>query len=241
MNKKYAIVSGAASGIGKSVSEKLLSKDIIVFALDILECSINGAICLKCDVSSEEDLKRTSLKISEITNRIDYMVLPAGILCQEKRYFLEDLPLDEWQAVINTNLTSVMLMIQAFIPLIKNSKCGSVVTYSSEQVVRPIPKSGPYLVSKVALESLTKLAALEYLSSKIRFNCIRTATVDTNFLSSLVKEPEIRKSMRDDMDLKMPLGIITPREIAELTWNLLDDNACKITGQVITIDSGVLL
>ena len=172
---------------------------------------------------------------------IDYLILPAGILCSFSRYYLEELPLEEWNNVIEVNLTGVMLCMQMFYPLLKNSEQGAIVTYSSEQVSRPIPKSAPYLISKAGIEALTKLAALEFMSSGIRVNCIRAATVDTNFLSTYVKEPEIRKQMRDDMDKKMPFGIISAENIANLTWLIASDYSNKITGQIITIDSGILL
>lgn len=240
-SKEYAVVTGAASGIGKCVSELLVSKGVKVFALDIQPVEIKNTLYIECDVSSEKDLNDAFQCIMKITKKIDYLVLSAGILCLNSRYLMEDLPLKEWTTVLNTNLTGVMLSIRTFIPLLKNNTKGSVVTYSSDQVIRPIPKSAPYLASKAAVESLTRLAAVEYIDYKIRVNCIRAAAVDSNFLSSLVQEPEVRKEMRDNMDAKMPLGMITPQEIAVMTWGLLSETTSKMTGKVVTIDSGILL
>lgn len=240
-NKEYAVVTGAASGIGKGVSELLISKGVMVFALDIQQVEISNAVYVKCDVSSEDDFGAALRCILNVTKRIDYLVLSAGILCGGNRFLIEDLPLKEWKAVLDTNLTGVMLSLRTFIPLLINNKRGSVVTYSSDQVVHPIPKSAPYLISKVAVESLTRLAAIENIGYNIRVNCIRAAAVDTNFLSSLVKESKIRKEMKDSMDAKMPLGMISPQEIANMTWYLLSDATSKMTGQVVTVDGGVLL
>lgn len=238
---KYAVVTGAASGIGKGVSEILLSKGITVFALDKQTLKIPNAICIMCDISSETDLSNALKCILGYTQKIDYLVLSAGTLCLNNRMLLEDMTMEEWSYVLNVNLTGTMLSLRTFIPLLKNNNGGSIVTYSSEQTLHPIPKSAPYLASKAGIEALTKLAAVEYVSSKIRVNCIRAAAVDTNFLVSLVDSPEIRQKMRNDMDLRMPYGIISSYDMAIWTWNLLSESSGKITGQIITIDSGILL
>lgn len=240
-HKEYAVVTGAASGIGKCVSELLISKGVYVFALDIQTIETTRVNFIKCDVSSEKDLSAATQCILSITRKIDYLVLSAGILCYNSRYLIKDLPQKEWSAVLDTNITGAMLSMRTFIPLLINNRKGSIVTYSSDQVVRPIPKSAPYLVSKAAIESLTRLLAIENINYNIRANCIRTASVDTNFLSSLVKDPLTRKEMMDKMNSKMPLGIISPQEIADITWFLLSDTTSKMTGQVITIDGGILL
>ena len=213
----------------------------MVFALDVKPVALNDVVPIACNVSSESDLNAALLRILDVTRKIDYLVLSAGILCRDSRYLIEEMPLDEWTTVLNTNMTGLMLSLRTFIPLLKNNRKGSIVTYSSDQVLRPIPKSAPYLASKAGVESWTRLAAIENIDSRIRVNCIRAAAVDTDFLSSLVKESKIRKEMRDDMDTRMPLGIISPQEIANLTWFLLSDATSKMTGQVVTIDGGLLL
>lgn len=238
---KYAVVTGAASGIGKSVSELLISKGIVVFALDKHPIEVSSAVNIMCDVSLEKDMSSALQHILDVTKTIDYLVLSAGVLCAGNRYSIEDLPLKEWTTVLDTNLTGVMLSIRTFIPLLKKNRKGSIVTYSSDQVVHPLSKSAPYLASKAAVESLTRLAAIENVEYNIRVNCIRAASVDTNFMSSLVKEPEIRKKMRNSMNAKMPLGIISPKEIANMTLFLLSEESSKMTGQVVTIDGGILL
>ena len=241
---KYAVVTGAASGIGKAVTIRLAKKGILVFALDKQKDDIpvlSNVIPIFCDVANTEDIKKGITYILSYTNIIDYLILSAGILCCGKRQLIEHLDKGEWNGVLQTNLTGVMLMMQNFIPLIKNSKSGSIITYSSDQVCKPIQKSAPYLVSKAGVEALTRLAAVELKESKIRVNCIRAAAVDTNFLNSLVPEKNERIKMVESMNEKMPFGMIFPDDIAELTEFLLSDSAAKITGQIITLDSGILL
>lgn len=240
-SKKYAVVTGAASGIGLCVYKLLVSQGVFVFALDKVQGDLGESDYINCDVSSDVDIKEALLRVLEQTDRIDYLVLAAGVLCYEKRYLIEDMPLIEWSTVLAVNLTGVMLSMRAFIPLMKKNGKGSIVTYSSEQVVRPIAKGAPYVVSKAGVETLTKLAAAENLGNNIRVNCIRAAAVNTEFLSSLVKDSDVREKMKHDMHAKMPLGIISPQEIANITSSLLSDTASKMTGQIVTVDSGVLL
>lgn len=239
--KKYAVVTGAASGIGKSVLIRLLSDNVIVFAIDKKPVEVEGAISIQCDISNEQEILSTTKRIASYTDKIDYLALAAGVLCKSERYIIEDLPIEEWNYVIQTNLTGNMLLIKHLICFLKKSETASVVTYSSEQVIRPIAKSAPYLVSKAGIEALTKLLALELIGFNIRVNCIRAATVRTNFLSSLVGEQEQIKLMCDDMNKKMPFGIIDSSNIADITVFLFSDSTNKITGQIITVDSGMLL
>lgn len=241
MDNQFAVISGAASGIGNTVAKLLIGQGVTVFAIDIKPVEIPNAVCIQCDVSCEADVERAIRSILSVTDRIDWVVLAAGILCHKWRYELQELPSEEWTRVMNVNLNGTLFCLKHLIPLLKKSNSASVVTYSSEQVVRPIEKSAPYLVSKAGIEALTKLAALELLSDRIRVNCIRAATVDTDFLNTLVREPHIRQEMRDSAHRAMPYGIIRPEEIAQFTVFLLSEQAAKITGQIMTVDSGVLL
>ena len=122
--KEYAVVTGASSGIGKCVSELLLSKGIVVFALDVKPVALNDVVPIACNVSSESDLNAALLRILDVTRKIDYLVLSAGILCRDSRYLIEEMPLDEWTTVLNTNMTGLMLSLRTFIPLLKNNRKG---------------------------------------------------------------------------------------------------------------------
>jgi NAD(P)-dependent dehydrogenase (short-subunit alcohol dehydrogenase family) len=241
---KYAVITGAASGIGNSILNNLCAEGYAVFAIDINLDAFepkSNCISIKCDVSNEQDVTEAIARIMQQTQAINSLVNCAGILCHDRRYRIEELPLREWQVVLDTNLTGCLFMMKHSIPLLKRGKDATILNISSEQTLRPIPKSAPYLISKCGIEGLTRLAAIELIDYKIRVNCIRSATIDTPFLKSLVKEDEIRLKMRDEMDEKMPLGIISPDDITDLALFLISEKSHHITGQVITVDSGVLL
>lgn len=244
MSLKLALVTGAASGIGECISLSLITSGYVVFAIDkniIGSGTGENLIPIQCDVSKEEEVKNAFDIIAQYTDQIDSLINCAGVLCSTGRYSIDEVPLDEWKAVLETNLTGCLLMMKFCIPFLKRSDYATIINFSSDQTVRPIVKSAPYLVSKCGVEGLTKLAALELVSEKIRVNCIRSATVDTPFLKPLVKEPEIRRQMSYDMDAKMPLGIISPKDITDMVHFLLSLNSHCVTGQILTIDSGVLL
>ena len=238
---KYAIVTGAASGIGKAIAEQLSKNKVVVFGIDKKDFSIDGVRSIIGDVSDNSFMEKCSCIIKKTTEQIDYLVIAAGILCDGNRNYIISLSLTEWNNVLSTNLTGAMLSLQMAAPFLKKSKNASVVLFSSDQVLRPVAKSGAYSISKAGIEALTKLASMELLNYRIRVNCIRAAAVDTDFLSTLVPDISVRREMTKTMAGKMPLGMISPHDVENLAFFLLSEDSDKITGQVLTIDSGYLL
>ena len=241
MNSSVAIITGAASGIGLETARRLKQQGIKVFALDTKDIDLSGVEKIKCDISSEDDVIKAKELIFKKVECIDCLILAAGVLCCGERDYISDLTLDEWNGVLSVNLTGTMLCLKHFSRLLLNSKYKSIITFSSEQTIKIIKKSAPYLISKIGIEYLTKLAALELIESKVRVNCIRLASVDTPFLKTLVGDEKIREDMIKSANDAMPLGIITTSDVFEAIEFLLFEKSSKITGQVFTIDSGVLL
>ena len=240
MKKKVAIISGAASGIGKHTAERFIESDIQVFALDVNQVSIAGVIWYQCDVSSESEVIKCVEKISEMTDHVDYLINAAGILCYSGRYRIEELPLSEWEKLFEINLKSVFLMTKYVIPLLKKSENGNVINFSSEQVTLIKKKSVPYSITKAAVEMFTKVVALELLENKIRANTIALASVKTNFIGAYIKNDNMMRDMMEKAEMDMPFGLIKTDDVYSLIQYLTMEN-CKVTGQTLLIDSGVVL
>lgn len=236
---KYALITGVSSGIGAAIANELLENDVYVFGLDIVPTSNKKIKFYHCDISDAEAVEQVFDSIRRVTYRIDYVLLSAGILCCGNRLHLNEMTYEEWHGVLASNLTGAMNTIKSVAYLL--GARSSIITISSEQTQKIIPKSAPYLVSKAGIEALTKLAALEFLERKIRVNCIRVATVETNFLSTLIPDLEIVKKMNEEMNQKMPLGIIRLSDVTNLAMFIFSNRSEKMTGQIITLDSGVLL
>lgn len=236
---KYAVITGVSSGIGEAVANKLIKRGVYVFGIDIVQPLNNNIEFYNCNVCDAKALEMVIKSIKRVTNRLDYVLLSAGILCCGNRLPLDKMTFVEWNGVIETNLTGVMNTIKIIAPLLGANS--SVITISSEQTQHIIPKSAPYLVSKAGVEALTRLAALEFIKRKIRVNCIRIATVKTNFLSTLIPKEKIIKEMNKEMNQKMPLGIIKTSDVVNLVMFIFSKKSEKITGQIITLDSGILL
>lgn len=238
--RTVAVITGVASGIGRYVAYSLRKCDVDVYGLDINEPELEGIHFFKCDISVENQVVNVVKKIKQLVSKVDYLLNVAGILCYKNRYYVKDLPLNEWERVITTNLTSVYLMTKYFIPLLEKSKYGVIINFSSEQVCHIRKKSVPYSVSKAAVEMFTRVVALELLEKGIRANTIALASVRTNFIKDYVRSEKKFQEMMRLSEKKMPLGLIEPKDVYCLIKYLIS-NDNKMTGQTIILDSGVIL
>lgn len=237
---KFAIVTGVASGIGECIANNFIKNGIYVFGID-KNCPKNNKIdFFNCDIRNEEKIIKIINIIKEKTTHIDYLINVAGIFCYKERNLIENLSKEEWQNVIDVNLTGTFLITKYSIPLLKKSKNGNIINLSSEQVQLPQKKGAPYAITKAAIEMFSKILALELIDSKIRVNTIALASVRTNFLKEYKKDVQVIERMMKTTDKKMPFGIIEPYDVYKLVNYIIEENN-KITGQTITIDSGVLL
>lgn len=237
--KRYAIVTGVSSGIGKYIAEEFIKKGIEVFGIDIKKTSNSKVHFLKCDISNEKNVIEAFNKIKQETNYIDYLINVAGIFCYKKRDYIKNIDKKEWDKVINTNLTGTFLITKESIPFLENSTNGNIINLSSEQVVFPQVRSVPYVITKAAIEMFSKVLSLELLENKIRVNTISLASTRTNFIKKYKKDPKVFNEIMENTNKEMPFGIIEPEDVYNLVEYLINEKN-KITGQTILIDSGIL-
>lgn len=238
--KEYAIITGVASGIGECIANDFVKRGIVVFGIDVNKPKNKLIKYFKCDIRDEEKIIEIMNIIRETTDRIDYLINVAGIFCEVTRNYIENLSKEEWQTVIDVNLTGTFLISKYTIPFLKKSLNGNIISLSTEQVKLPQEKGAPYAVTKAGVEMLSKILALELMSSKIRVNVIQLASVRTNFLKSYKNDDKLINEIMKKTDKDMPYGIIEPEDVSKMV-NFLIYDGCKITGQSILIDSGVIL
>ena len=238
--RKYAIITGVSSGIGECISNYFIQEGIHVFGIDKNETKNEKIEFFKCDIKDEDKISEIIKEINKKTLHIDYLINSAGIFCNTGRDLIQNLSKEEWQSVIDVNLTGTFLITKYSIPLLKKSTNGNIINLSSEQVVLPQIKSAPYAITKAGIEMFSRILALELMEFKIRVNTIALASVKTNFIKNYKKDEAIFEKMMETTDKNMPFGIIEAYDVYKLVKYLIEEDN-KITGQTILIDSGVVL
>ncbi len=240
MDEKIAIVTGGASGIGLATAKKLLSEGAKVVLVDwnqdirdIARSLNEDAIGIRCDVSSEEDVKKCVSDVIEKFGHIDYLVANAGIGGGPNK--AHEVSLEEWNKVIAVNQTGIFLINKYVINEMLKSGGGAIVNTSSMYGLVGTTMSFAYSASKGAINQMTRSLALTYARDNIRVNAIAPGYVDTPILASVPKD------MKDAMANQLPIGRLgEDTEIANLICYLLSDNATFITGAIVPIDGGFI-
>lgn len=237
-NDKVVVITGGASGIGLASAKRLLEEGAKIALLDVndnvLEISkkLGGNVLgIKCDVSSETDVKSSIEMVANFFGKIDCLVANAGIGGGASKP--ADVTLEEWNKVIGVNQTGIFLVNKYVIPYMIKNGGGSIVNTSSMYGLVGAPNSFAYTASKGAINQMTRTLSLAYAENNIRVNAIAPGYVDTAILSSV---PDEYKKM---MAKEMPIGRLgTDDEIASLVKFLLSEEASFITGAIISIDGG---
>lgn len=243
---EVALVTGAASGIGKACVESLLKRGAAVVGLDI-----NPAICnlfpqvnflgIQCDITSEEDLNEALDTLVNTFGGLDILVLNAGIFPLGKS--ISNLANEDWKKVMNINLDANFALLRDAYPLLKLApKSGRVVIIGSKNVHAPGPGAAAYSASKAALNQLARVAALEWGKDGIRINSVHpNAVFDTGLWSDEVLDSRAKyygltiEEYKTNNILKTE---ITSRDVSELAAELCGPIFSKTTGAQIAVDGG---
>jgi len=236
---KTILVTGASSGIGRACAiecSKMGARIIITGRnLDKLH-ETHTALCGKdhvevpADLIDEEQIRNLARQVPGL----DGLVLNAGINDKSLVKFMDAAKI---QKMLNTNFISNVLLIQSLLKAKKLHKKCSVVFMSSISAYYPTIGNGLYAASKGAINSFSKVLALELLPILGRVNCIQPAFIDTEMLEKYVLQEEIQK-IRDNY----PLGrFARPEEVAHAVIYFLSDASEWVTGNLFIMDGGFTL
>jgi meso-butanediol dehydrogenase / (S,S)-butanediol dehydrogenase / diacetyl reductase len=225
---KVALVTGAASGIGKATAARLAEEGAIVAAVDLKDVEHI------CDISEEDQVAATVAAVVARHDRLDVLCNVAGILRADHTH---ELALVDWDRILRVNLTGTFLMCRAAIPhLVKTRGC--IVNTSSTAALGSHPWMAAYAASKGGILALTRTIAVEYVKQGVRANAVCPGGVATPL------HGQFRMPNKADPDLlrgAIPMvPYVGPEHAASVIAFLASDDARYITGTEIRADGGAL-
>ncbi|MEK7262417.1 MAG: bifunctional aldolase/short-chain dehydrogenase, partial [Pseudomonadota bacterium] len=243
---EVALVTGAASGIGKACVESLLNRGAAVVGLDIqpmIETLFKRKhyLGLRCDVTDEYQIQQALERAVRAFGGLDMLVLNAGIFPAGCR--IDALSTHEWNKVMRINLDSNLVFMREAHPLLKLApKGGRVVIIGSKNVPAPGPGAAAYSASKAALNQLARVAALEWGGDNIRINSLHpNAVFDTGIWTDTVLKARAKhygltvEQYKKNNVLKVE---VTSRDVAELAAEMCGPLFAKTTAAQVPVDGG---
>jgi len=243
---KVVIVTGAGQGLGRAFGDAFAKEGARVIVAEINEESGRSAaeeitaqgleaIFIRTDVSDEESVNAMVRDTAERFGRIDVLVNNAGILESLKLKPFLEITLEEWNAVLATNITGMFLCCKAVVPIMKAQGRGKIVNLSSGTVLVGLPNRLHYVTTKAGAIGLTRSLAREVGDWNICVNAMAPGSVRTEIQRDTAG-PKHEQEMIKQRCLKRPAF---PQDLIGTLMFLSSEASDFITGQVINIDGGL--
>ena len=248
MSGRVAVVTGAASGIGLGVANRLAADGIAVALLDrdgagvrratdALTGESRSAVGYEVDVADRGELERVFADVREKLGPITILVTSAGI---ESFDAVADITPEKWDRLLAVNLTGTFTCMQLAVPDMTAEGWGRIVTISSSSAQSGAPHMAHYVASKGGVIGLTKAFAREFAGQGITVNTIPPTIVDTPMARNAAGVGNVPSI--DVMGRMVPTGRAgTPEDIAATCAFLCSDEASYITGQLIGVNGGMYI
>ena len=251
LKNKIAVITGAGSGIGKSIAKIFAEEKARVYLLDVIEdagmATENEIIknrgeakFIHCDVSNEAGVNNSVRKILDKEKKIDVLVNNAAISHVGN---IEQTSSSDMDRLFNVNIKSVYFVTKETIGSMVRSGGGVILNLASIVAKVGIDDRFAYSMSKGAVLSMTMSIAKDYINKNIRCNCICPARVHTPFVDDYLKKNYAgqEKEIFQKLSSFQPIGRMgTPDEIAKLALFLCSDDSQFITATAYDIDGGVM-
>ncbi|MEY3385432.1 MAG: hypothetical protein RIR53_243 [Bacteroidota bacterium] len=241
-----ALITGASSGIGRAIAHHFVKQGASVVLADIddergnelaaeLQRTSPNVVYVHCDVACTDHHQKAVDVALAAFGRLDVAVNNAGIAGQGAP--TAEYPVDEWQRIIDVNLSGVFFGLRAQLPVMIKQGSGSVIVVSSILGAVGFAGAPAYTAAKHGLVGLVKAAALDHSAQGVRINAVGPAFIDTPMIAGIVQDPAISQHIIG----KHPIGRLgRPEEVAQLVYFLSSEQSSFITGAFYPIDGGYL-
>ena len=230
---RVAIVTGAASGIGRATAERLASQGVRVAALDKNPIDSADVLGVTVDISNEASVNAAVAQVRAELGLIDVLVNAAGMAAGGEI----DGPnfVDVWHETLDVNLTGAMLLVRACMADLVREGAGRIVNVASTEALTAARRTTPYTVSKHALLGFTRSLAVELGGRGVTANCVCPGATLTGMTALIPEESRNTFARR-----RIPTGRYgRPEEIAYMIVSLTAPEASFVNGAVITVDGGM--
>jgi len=244
MTEHTALVTGAAGGIGRATVSLFSEKGWRVIGVDRADFGEDfpqNGLFIQSDISRPEDMQAIFEKAHAFTESLDALVNNAALQVAKP---LVETTVEEWDAVMASNLRSVFLGVKLVYPLLKAGSGAAVVNVSSVHAIQTSANIAAYAASKGGLLALTRAMAIEFAPDNIRVNAILPGAVDTPMLRAglgrgHVGQGDVQERL-DNLARKTGSGKVgKPEEIAHAIYFLADNEQSSfMTGQALVVDGG---
>jgi len=244
LENKLALVTGATRGIGKAIAENLASQGATVVGTatsekgaaaisDYLASKGNGGKGYVLDVADPESIDHCLKQIQEEFGAITILVNNAGITRDNLMMRMKD---EEWDSVINTNLTSVYRLVKSVLRGMTKARWGRIVSVSS--VVASMGNAGQanYAAAKSGMEGFTRALAREVGSRNVTANCVAPGFIDTDMTADLADAH--KEALQSQIALSR-LG--QPEEVAAVVGFLCSEAGGYVTGETVHVNGGMYM
>jgi 3-oxoacyl-[acyl-carrier protein] reductase len=244
LKDKVAVVTGASQGIGRDTALALAAAGAKVAVAARNEAKlaqlVNGiqaadgeALAVKMDVADLEQVKTGFRQVLEKFGRVDILVNNAAIT---RDGLAMRMKLEDWEAVLRTNLTGAHLCIQQVLPPMMKARAGRIINLTSVVAQSGNAGQANYVAAKAGLIGLTKAIAIEIASRNITVNAVAPGFIETPMTDVLPDK------VKEELKTRIPLGRMgTPRDVTSAIVFLASDEAAYITGHVLNVNGGMHL
>ncbi|MCA8293864.1 SDR family oxidoreductase [Burkholderia sp. AU30198] len=243
---KVAVVTGAASGIGRSIALRFANEGASVVATtsrntaqldETCRLARDGVIVARqADAGSAEQVEALIDFVEHRFGRLDVMCNNAGVI---REALLVDTTEADWDAVLDVNLKGVFLGCKYAIPAMIRAGGGSIVNIGSTSSFVGEPLHAAYCASKGGVLMLTRCAAIEHAKDRIRANAVCPGWIDTPMNTPFIDALGGRGAMDALLGEVQPLGMGTPEQVADVALFLASDESSFVTGTSILVDGGL--